>query len=110
MMLGPTGRTPPTTGRVAHYPGGHGLEVAGAGRGQGADVFVALTIEGGMLTNVYGYDNHHAEHVHRANQDATTASRQIPRAKVDLDTAMTTRPFHPGRAGVGTRAVGLQTP
>ena len=50
-------------------------------------MFVAPTVENGMLTNVYGYNVITTPNMHRANQDATYGLRRIPRAKVDLDTA-----------------------
>ena len=51
------------------------------------DVFVAPTIEGGMLTNVYGYDVITTPNMHRANQDATYGLKANTAGKVDLDTA-----------------------
>jgi len=51
------------------------------------DVFVAPTIENGMLTNVYGYNVITTPNMHRANQDATYGLKANTSGKVDLDTA-----------------------
>lgn len=51
------------------------------------DVFVAPTIENGMLTNIYGYDVIATPNMHRANQDATYGLKANTAGKVDLDTA-----------------------
>jgi len=51
------------------------------------DVFVAPTIEQGMLTNVYGYEVITAANMHRANQDATYGYKANTSGKIDLDTA-----------------------
>ena len=51
------------------------------------DVFVAPTVENGMLTNVYGYNVITTPNMHRANQDATYGLKANASGKVDLDTA-----------------------
>jgi hypothetical protein len=51
------------------------------------DVFVAPTIENGMLTNIYGYNVVASPNMHRANQDATYGLKANTAGKVDLDTA-----------------------
>lgn len=51
------------------------------------DVFVAPTVENGMLTNVYGYNVITTPNMHRANQDATYGLKANTAGKVDLDTA-----------------------
>lgn len=51
------------------------------------DVFVAPTVENGMLTNVYGYDVTPSPNMHRANQDATYGLKANTAGKVDLNTA-----------------------
>lgn len=51
------------------------------------DVFVAPTVENGMLTNLYGYDYIASANMHRANQDATFGLKANAAGKVDLDTA-----------------------
>lgn len=51
------------------------------------DVFVAPTVENGMLTNVYGYDLVTTANMHRANQDATYGLKANTAGKVDLNTA-----------------------
>jgi len=51
------------------------------------DVFVAPTVEQGMLTNIYGYDVGVSANMHRANQDATYGLKANTSGKVDLTTA-----------------------
>ena len=51
------------------------------------DVFVAPTVENGMLTNVYGYEVITTPNMHRANQDATYGLKANTAGKVNLDTA-----------------------
>lgn len=51
------------------------------------DVFVAPTIENGVLKNVYGYDVYASAFMHYANQDATYGLKANTAGKVDLDTA-----------------------
>ncbi len=51
------------------------------------DVFVAPTVENGMLTNVYGYNVTPSANMHRANQDATYGLKANVAGKVDLNTA-----------------------
>lgn len=51
------------------------------------DVFVAPTLENGMLANLYGYNVNVSANMHRANQDATYGLKANTSGKVDLDTA-----------------------
>ena len=51
------------------------------------DVFVAPTLENGMLANLYGYNVNVSSNMHRANQDATYGLKANTSGKVDLDTA-----------------------
>jgi hypothetical protein len=51
------------------------------------DVFVQPTIEGGLLTNLYGYGVIPTANMHRANQDATYGLKANTAGKLDLDTA-----------------------
>ena len=51
------------------------------------DVFVAPTVENGMLTNVYGYNVIVTPNMHRANQDTTYGLKANTAGKVNLDTA-----------------------
>lgn len=51
------------------------------------DVFVAPTIERGMLANIYGYNVIASANMHRANQDATYGLKANTAGKIDLDTA-----------------------
>lgn len=51
------------------------------------DVFVAPTVENGVLTNVFGYDVMGSANMHRANQDATYGYKANASGKLDLDTA-----------------------
>ena len=50
-------------------------------------MFVAPTIEKGVLKNVYGYDVFASAFMHFANQDATYGLKANTAGKVDLDTA-----------------------
>lgn len=51
------------------------------------DVFVAPTIENGVLKNIYGYDVFASAFMHYANQDATYGLKANAAGKLDLDTA-----------------------
>lgn len=51
------------------------------------DVFVAPTVENGMLANIYGARVIASPNMHRANQDATYALKANTAGKVDLTTA-----------------------
>lgn len=51
------------------------------------DVFISPTIEGGMLTGIWGYNVYATANMHRANQDATYGLKANSAGKVDLDTA-----------------------
>lgn len=51
------------------------------------DVFVAPTIENGMLSNIYGYSVIPSANMHRANQDTTYGLKANSAGKLDLDTA-----------------------
>ena len=54
---------------------------------QNRDVFVAPTLESGMLTNLYGVNIMASSNMHRANQDATYGLKANTSGKVDLTTA-----------------------
>jgi len=51
------------------------------------DVFAAPTIEGGMLTSLFGYKITATPNMHRANQDATYGLKANSAGKINLDTA-----------------------
>jgi hypothetical protein len=51
------------------------------------DVFVAPTVENGVLTNVFGYDVMGSANMHRANQDTTYGYKANTAGKVNLTTA-----------------------
>jgi hypothetical protein len=51
------------------------------------DVFSAPTIEGGMLTNIYGYPVVVSGNMHRVNQDATYGLKANTAGKIDMTTA-----------------------
>jgi hypothetical protein len=51
------------------------------------DVFVAPTVENGVLTNIFGYDVMGSANMHRANLDATYGYKANASGKIDLDTA-----------------------
>lgn len=51
------------------------------------DVFVAPTVENGVLRNVYGYDVYASANMHRANQDATYGLKANTAGKTNLTTA-----------------------
>ena len=53
---------------------------------QTRDVFSNPTIEGGKLTNIYGYDVIASSNMHRSNQDSTYGLKANTEGKVDLDT------------------------